>query len=248
MADNFFNENDLRNLFPPEQLKQKDNFEIEFEPSKAPVVKPQNPSKVFPWKIVLKFTGLFAGIFLLTFIAINFNAISKNIGYFWQVQLQKKPYQQAVAAPTPMSTPDPTAPAQLVVPKIGVNAPILWNVNEDQVNDKLLEGVVHFKGTALPGQKGNIFITGHSSYYSWVVSPYKDVFSLLEKLSTGDKIYIQYQGNTFTYVVSNTKVVSPNELSVLDQTPDFNLTLMTCVPVGTNLNRLIVTSTQIQTN
>lgn len=247
MAEGFFNKDDLRNLFPTEK---KEDFEIEFEPIKPSqkLTKPLKNHRSFPWKIALKFTGLFAGIFVLTFITINLNAITKNIDYFWKVQIQKKPYQQVVAAPTPLSTFDPTTSAQLIIPKIGINAPIIWNVDENQTNEKLLEGVTHFKGTALPGQKGNIFITGHSSYYSWVVSPYKDIFALLEKLSPGDQIYIQYQGNNFTYVVNNTKVVSPNELSVLEPTSDFNLTLMTCVPVGTNLNRLIVTSTQTTTN
>ena len=228
LNESFFNESDFKNLFSAEQTKLK-----------------AEKKSGFTWKIVLKFAGLFAGLFVLTFFIINLNAISKNIGYFWQVQLQKKPYQQNIVAPTPLPTLDPTASAQLVIPKIAVNVPIIWNVSESEVNDKLLEGVVHSKDTALPGQKGNIFITGHSSYYSWVASPYKDVFSLLEKLAPDDQIYIQYQGKNFTYIVDNTKIVSPNELSVLDQTSGYNLTLMTCVPVGTNLNRLIVTAEQI---
>lgn len=236
MPDNFLNKNDLKNLFPGE--KAENRLEVQFEPSK-PLIKKSR------WQLYLKFFGLFIGLFLLSFLAVNFSAFEKKLGYFWDVQLRHQSYQKAVATPSATPSFNLESQAKLVIPKIGVDTPIVWNVPEDQVNEKLLGGVVHSRGTALPGQKGNIFITGHSSYYSWSSSPYKDVFALLEKLSLGDKIYVQYQGINFNYEVKDTKVVSPNDLSVLDQGNDFNLTLMTCVPIGTNLNRLIITSTQI---
>ncbi len=129
--------------------------------------------------------------------------------------------------------------------KIGVDAPIIWNVPEDQVDAKLLEGVVHYGGTVLPGQIGNVFLIGHSSYYSWASSPYKDVFALLEKIEVGDEIYIQYAGANFKYVVTDTKTVSPNEISAVSGTNIYNLSLMTCVPVGTSLNRFIVNAKQV---
>ena len=252
MSGNFLDENDLKNLFPEKRESQDGKaVEVEFEPEKSPLPTPEKPKplvefeKPVLWKLILKFAGLFAGIFLITFLVVNSSALEKKLGYFWDVQLKHESYQKALATPEATQNFDPATPAKLVIPKIGVEAPVAWNIEDSQIQEKLLEGVVHFKGTALPGQKGNVFITGHSSYYSWSSSPYKDVFALLEKLSVGDKIYIQYQGANFTYEVTNTKVVSPNDLSVLEPTPNYNLTLMTCVPVGTNLNRLIITSSQI---
>lgn len=238
MTNNFLNENDFKNLFP-EKLLEK--------PSPRPAApKPQALPKIPAWKLILKFAGLFVAIFILTYLVINFSALSKQSRYFWDVKIKKGTYQQSLAAPTPAPTPsfDATSSAKLLIPKIGAEAPIVWNVEENQIPGKLLEGVAHSQGTALPGQRGNIFITGHSSYYSWSSSPYKDVFALLEKLAPGDKIYIEYQGTNFIYTVTNTKVVSPKDLSVLEQTSNYNLTLMTCVPVGTNLSRLIISSEQ----
>ena len=183
------------------------------------------------------------------FIVINFSALTKEWHYFWDVKIRQTAYRGAAsaptAAPTPVSTFNPASAANLFIPKIGVEAPITWSVSEDNLPDKLLEGVAHDAGTALPGQTGNIFITGHSSYYSWSSSPYKDIFALLEKLEQNDIIYIQYLDKTFTYKINETKVVSPRDLSVLEPGNGHNLTLMTCVPVGTNLNRLIISASEI---
>ncbi|MGA2667219.1 MAG: sortase [Patescibacteria group bacterium] len=193
-------------------------------------------------KIFWKFSLIFILIFILAYTVINFSAISKQSNYFYNYSFGKKTPSQA--APTPPQF-NPTDQATLSVPKISVSAPIIWNVDINNYTDQLLLGVVQFKGTALPGQNGNIFITGHSSYYSWVKSPYKAVFALLDKLNVGDKIYIQYQNSTYTYQVNDSKVVSPNAMQVLGSGSKPTLTLMTCVPVGTNLNRLIVTADQI---
>ncbi len=249
MSD-LLDEEDLKSIFGrPEILPPP-------PPAMAPPPPPQPPpapklhlatEKVYaPEKItgvtVIKFISLFVGIFIVSYLAINSPAFFKKSRYFWDVSVQKHAYSQAVATPKP----NPTGEATLVVPKIGVEAPIIWNVSDADMKAKLLQGVVHSQGTALPGTIGNVFLTGHSSYYPWVESPYKNVFSLLDKLSPGDKIFIRYSNALFTYEVQGSRVVSPTEISVLDQGPDYKLTLMTCVPIGTNLNRLIVSATEIR--
>lgn len=245
MDPKYFDEEDIKVLFPD---AAKNNLEVEFEPEKIkePESEPKIKSAKKPaWRLYAKFAGLFFGIFVITYFLINISAISKNFRYFWDVKLRHTAYQKALATPEPKPSFDATAQAKLVIPKIGAEAPIIWNIGEEEIQKKLLEGVVQYQGTALPGQMGNIFITGHSSYYSWSSSPYKDVFALLEKLSVGDQIFIQYNGANFIYEVTETKVVSPKNIEVMDQTSDYRLTLMTCVPIGTNLNRLIVTSKQV---
>jgi sortase A len=135
--------------------------------------------------------------------------------------------------------------SRLKIPKIDVDAPIIWNVPEDKIIDTLEDGLAHYEGTALPGQVGNVFITGHSSYYVWAGGSYKEIFALLNKLENGDKIYLSYKGVLFEYEVLGQKVVLPDNISVLDQTNDHTLSLMTCTPVGTNLRRLIITAKQV---
>ena len=102
------------------------------------------------------------------------------------------------------------------------------------------DGVVHYPDTALPGEVGNVFITGHSSYYWWSKGEYNTVFSILDKLIMGDDIYIHYNNKRYTYRVYDVDIVLPSDTSVLEQGDNSILTLMTCTPVGTNYRRLIV--------
>lgn len=132
----------------------------------------------------------------------------------------------------------------LLIPNIGVDAPISWQVeNEEKIlRDKLTSGLIHLAGTDLPGQTGNVFITGHSSDLPWNKGNYKTVFSLLNRVAVGDQVQLRYQNKDYVYKVNNIKVVQPDDVSVLRPTPEPTLTLMTCTPVGTNLRRLIVTA------
>ncbi len=143
----------------------------------------------------------------------------------------------------------------LIIPKIGKSVPIVeipfdnfkqqnWKALDKDIETGLQNGVIHYPGTATPGQKGNVFITGHSSYYVWDKGRYKDVFALLGELAPGDEVHIIFGGHTYHYVVSEKKVVKPTDTEVLDQTSDHRLTLMTCTPVGTNINRLIIVALQ----
>lgn len=233
--NNIFDHNDLQQLFAKSPSKPTIQPEIVSVKAKAKSKK--------TWKTYLKFFLLFIVIFFSSYLAVNYSAIKKQLSFFWDVKIRRTSYSATIVPPTP--TIDKTAPAKLVIPKIGIEAPILWDVEDSNLYEKLLEGVIHYKGTAYPGEKGNVFIAGHSSYYSWSSSPYKDIFSLLENMAIGDEIFIQYHGAVFKYKVLETKVVSPSELSVMGPSEKKQLTLMTCVPIGTNLKRLIVIGEQI---
>lgn len=250
-------ENDLKELFS--EHKEETPTVSEINKQALPTVPPELPDEIpvktkVPEKTYqpkkagfntfVNFFCLFVGIFIVSYVLINFSAVLDKSRWFLDVNLKKKTYSKAVAIPSPDPF-NPASEAHLVIPKIGTDAPILWNVPEEEVNQKLIEGIIHSKGTALPGQIGNVFLTGHSSYYSWVDSNYKDVFALLDKLEENDKIYIKYGSNIFTYVVQDKKVVKPDDISVMDQGSDYELSLMTCVPIGTNLNRLIIKAKQI---
>jgi len=242
---NVFNKNDLKSLFSPVPIEPTIQVELKETVPKASDEKVYTPAK-FNLKVLIKFLVLFFGIFFASYFLVNAPALETKLRYFYDVSLKRGSYSAAVPAPL-ANIFDPTTSALLVIPKIGVRAPIIWNINSDNLSAELLQGVVHSEGTALPGQIGNVFITGHSSYYAWVNSPYKDIFALLDKLEPGDLIYIEYSANIFTYEVTSKRIVPATETSVMDQGFSYNLSLMTCVPIGTNLNRLIISSEQTAT-
>jgi LPXTG-site transpeptidase (sortase) family protein len=134
---------------------------------------------------------------------------------------------------------------ELVIPKIAVRAPIIWDSSfeESVMLENLRSGVVHYGGTDRPSRdRGNVFITGHSSYYWWDSGRYKTVFALLDKLVAGDQVALTYQGDVYVYEVTRSVVVKPTAIEVLASTETPQLSLMTCTPVGTSLNRLVVVS------
>ncbi|MFA5792373.1 MAG: sortase [Candidatus Gracilibacteria bacterium] len=138
--------------------------------------------------------------------------------------------------------------APIVEPLLGINAIESndWVGLEEQIRETLLQGVVHYPGTANPGQKGNAFFTGHSSNVFWELSEFNTVFALLPKIKIGDDIVLTYNQNEYHYRVIGKKEVYPTDVSSLEQGDDYKLTLVTCTPVGTAFRRLIVTAELIK--
>lgn len=146
---------------------------------------------------------------------------------------------------------------RIIIPKIGQNIPLVemgadnlqgenWAELETQIQEGLRNGVVHYPGTATPGQIGNVFITGHSSYYPWDKGQYKDVFALLPQLNVGDEYQVFYDQKKYSYRIKEKKEVYPSNVQVLQQPESEKIsTLMTCVPVGTALRRLIIVAEEI---
>lgn len=132
----------------------------------------------------------------------------------------------------------------VLIPKIGANARIIANV--DAANDKeylaaLQQGVAHAKGTAFPGEGGHIFLFAHSTDYIWNVGSYNAVFYLLYKLDVNDEIDVFYKGQRYTYHVVGKTIVDPSQVQYLTRKTDAEfLTLQTCWPPGTSLQRLLV--------
>lgn len=190
--------------------------------------------------LILRTIFLFVLIFTISYLIINFPAISSNFKYVW-----KNTTTYNINNPPPQTKPSVMTNNTLSIPKISVNAPITWQVSENEILTKLQSGVASYAGTAMPGEQGNVFIFGHSSYYLWAQGNYKSVFALLDNLEVGDKIYIGYQDKTYTYQVTGKEVVNPDNLEIISSGNGNQLKLMTCVPIGTNLQRLIVTAAQI---
>ncbi|CAN5429278.1 hypothetical protein BH10PAT3_BH10PAT3_4680 [soil metagenome] len=140
------------------------------------------------------------------------------------------------------------APEQVIINKINVTAPVIYNqkvIDEDLFQIALQKGVVHYPNTALPGETGNVVIFGHSSGRWWAPGDHKYVFTLLDKMQLENKIFLDYKGTRYIYKVTNISVVKPTDVSVLNQGGNNILTLITCTPVGMNTNRLIIRAQQI---
>lgn len=139
---------------------------------------------------------------------------------------------------------------RLIIPKINVELPVIYDVDsidEAAVQAGLENGVVHYATTSHPGEKGNGAIFGHSSNNLLNRGKYKFAFVLLSRLENDDTFYIEYEGVRYVYRIFRKEVVSPNEVSVLNDVPGktSTMTLITCDPPGTTINRLVVWGEQV---
>jgi sortase A len=139
----------------------------------------------------------------------------------------------------------------IIIPKLGANARVIANVDpfdSRAYQVALTKGVAHARGTSVPGAMGNIFLFAHSSENFYEALTYNSVFYLLPKLTAGDQIFLYYNGVKFIYIVTDKKFVGPKDVFYLqgESLPrrqaglKATLTLMTCWPPGTNLQRLLV--------
>lgn len=108
-------------------------------------------------------------------------------------------------------------------------------------NNDLSKGLSQLPGSAMPGEKGNLFISGHSAL-NFFIPGQNAVFAKLTDLKKGDEIVATAANMQFVYKVIDLKVVDPSDLSVIPA-PDEQgryISLMTCVPPGLNYKRLVV--------
>ncbi|MBK8595071.1 MAG: class D sortase [Holophagales bacterium] len=150
------------------------------------------------------------------------------------------PTRLSRSAPSrPASTPTvaPSGPAVLArieIPRVGVSA-IVRDGDDDAT---LAVAVGHVRGTARPGEPGNVVLAGHRDSF----------FRGLRKIRLDDRIWIRAPGHHVEYRVDSTEVVGPGETRVLAGTADDRLTLVTCYPfgfIGSAPKRFIVTASRI---
>ena len=115
--------------------------------------------------------------------------------------------------------------------KIGLEEVIIHGVGDKE----LRLGIGSLTPERSPGQIGNVALAGHRSW------TYGKHFSRLGELTLGDQVDIQTDSGTFTYRVTDTFLVTPDQISVVDNTDQrAELTLITCEPARNPTHRLIV--------
>ncbi len=139
---------------------------------------------------------------------------------------------------------------RIIIPKIWKNIPLVdvdtrrsdmsFENLENIFMTELEKWIVRYPGTAKPWENGVSFIFWHSSNYPWMKWDYNDVFALLDNLTFWDEIIVYYNQKKYTYVMKEKKVIKPGNIKIIDRDPTKKeLSLMTCWPIWTSLNRLI---------
>ena len=134
------------------------------------------------------------------------------------------------AEPMPVTAPrEGTLLGSVSIPRVGVSSVIVEGTEERDLN----LSVGHIPGTALPGQKGNVALAGHRDTF----------FRGLHNIRKRDDILVTTPSENQLYEVDSTRIVSPEDVQVLDDVGRPVLTLVTCYPfhyVGAAPKRFIV--------
>jgi len=193
----------------------------------------QFPSKfanrrTYSWLLVV------IGVALLVYVGSQYWGMYRS-----QQNLEAQWEHQAATANVP-GAPKLTADdllTRVVIPKINLDAIVV----EGASRKELSEGPGHMKQTAAPGEPGNAVITGHRDTF----------FRHIYELNKGDDIMVRRNGKVFRYEVTGKKIVMPDDVAVLKQTPDAQLTLITCYPtyyIGPAPKRLVVFSKLVESS
>jgi sortase A len=184
----------------------------------------------------MQFILLITGILALSYVAltlISARIYQKNAALALEKQIQAEEQHKA-EQPAP-AIKEGDVLGRIDIPRIGVSVAVL----QGTTSQTLRLGVGHIKGTAFPGEPGNIGIAGHRDTY----------FRALKDIHRDDEIRLQTSTEISRYEVDWTQITSPSDIGVLASTTESSLTLVTCYPfyyVGAAPKRFIVHAHRLQ--
>lgn len=212
-----------------------------FDPPSRPSTPPSSPNipKALTSSRRLRLTLSILSVLLLAGgVALVGYPVVSNL---WQERLQSKlsrqlasPELQQAYRQGKVATGDSLT--RIKIPAIDVDVVVV----EGTTPSALRAGAGHYEKTSLPCETGNVAIAGHRTTYG---KPFANV----DRLKPGDTIELDTPIGGCVYQVSKDPFpIQPNDLSVLEPTPERSLTLTTCHPKGSAAQRLIVRATWLK--
>jgi sortase A len=171
------------------------------------------------------------------FILLDAKLYQANQARFFQQELESVSPTAASAVRVAGLTASPAlggALGRIEIARIGLEAMVM----EGTDGRTLRRAVGHIRGTALPGQQGNVAIAGHRDTF----------FRPLRNVQPDDEITLTTLVGSYHYLVDSAEVVLPEDTQVLNNSGDATLTLVTCYPfyfVGPAPKRFIVRAHRI---
>jgi LPXTG-site transpeptidase (sortase) family protein len=191
------------------------------------------PSK-FPWREWRRYLPavlLAGGLLLLAYVGSQYFAMYREQRALAAQWAQQENDRMRLSAQGKSQQEMNDGIIRLQIPKIDLDAYVLEGAGRKQL--KL--GVGRITTSALPGAKGNAVVTAHRDTF----------FRHIVELKKGDEIIVRRNGERMIFQMTGYKVVKPSDVSVLKQTEEPMLTLITCYPtyyIGPAPERLVVMS------
>ena len=122
-------------------------------------------------------------------------------------------------------------PERIYIPKTNLDLQLKSAASQAGSYEFFPDAASYLATSAKPGEWGNAVIYAHNT---------EDFFGPLEKVFLGDRVFIEGEGKTKSYLVYAIRVVSPAEVGVIAQTADERLTLLTCTGAQKSQRLIII--------
>ena len=203
----------------------------------------QSPRRAKRWLLTVEILGWVAGIASLVYVGAQYadsrRGSREALDRFAELKATEKPEEspdltlwspQRIAAwQSTLTLPREVPLAVLRIPRIHLEVPVLEGTSDITLN----RGGGHVEETAMPGTSGNSGIAGHRDGF----------FRGLKDVGPGDTVELETLHEKQIYRIERAWIVNPEDVSVLDPTPEQAITLVTCYPfyfVGSAPQRYIV--------
>lgn len=123
-------------------------------------------------------------------------------------------------------------PQRITIPELKIDLPVIPSTINNGVWSTTHLGVSYLATSTRPGEIGNSIFYGHN---------WPNLLGKLHDLSPGHTIIVTGQGETKTFWVAKTQIVTPSQISVLASGPFPQLTLYTCYGFA-DTKRFVVTA------
>lgn len=187
-----------------------------------------------------KRTGALFTVFLLVFVV--------TLGVLSALGIIPTPRAQDIAGALSSETSDTVAvvaeyPVKIAAPDIKLNQ-VVYSPNtadEQTLDAALLKGAVHYPGSALLGEEGNVLLFGHSSYLPTVFNQAYKTFNGIQNLKTGQIVTVSSGTYAYDYRVTSVRFAKATDENVIDLSKKSRkLTLVTCDSFKTKSDRFVV--------
>lgn len=139
-------------------------------------------------------------------------------------------------------------PVRIEIPKIGIRASVSnpTSTSVSVLDTALLSGAVHYPGSAVPGEEGNVLIFGHSSRLPVVHNQAFKAFNDIQSLEKGDPIFVIGEDKVYIYAVDGVEEANTASDAISLEVEGAKLTLATCNNFGSKEDRFILTATLVK--
>lgn len=131
----------------------------------------------------------------------------------------------------------------MTMDKIGTAAPLVFvsSREEEDIYEGLKSGYVHYDKTAFPGEDGDAVFFCHSSGRFGSRGNFDTLCANLDQVERGDEIVISGGSIKLRYRITSRKNdYDPADPNIFRKTNRPTLSLISCYPVGTNHQRIVV--------